>query len=239
MKVSVLIPTNRPGGLLHASASLPQQTFDDFEILIGTPFDPGFGRWVKDDFQGGFWSLNRIYNRLFAEAKGELLVSLQDFIWVPPTGIQNFWKAYEKTGSCITGVGDQYKTVAYDGWHGAPVWYDPRKDWYSGFAECKDALNHEWNWGCFPRAAVMDIGGMDEELDFLGYGGDQPSAVERLRDNGQRFFIDPANEIFAQKHGRPDNWDDKHVILNGRYAARKAALLAAGHWPKLTGRLSL
>ena len=69
MKISVIIPTNRPGSLDLAKASLPRQSFQDFEILVGSPFDPSFGRWIIDDFKDGFWTLGRIYNRLIDAAK--------------------------------------------------------------------------------------------------------------------------------------------------------------------------
>jgi hypothetical protein len=237
--VSVLIPTNRPGGLEHAARSLCAQTFTDFEVLVGSPFDPGPGpwRWIRDDFEGGFWTLNRCYNRLFAEARGQLLVSLQDYIWVPPDGLARFAAAHARTGGTVTGVSDQHVSIGLDGALGPLHWRDVRRDFYPG-AELQVVVPNacEWNWVCVPRAAVLDVGGMDEELDFIGFCGDALSLVERLYETGLPFHIDPGNPVYAQHHGRVANWDAEHAVTTGRWEARKAALKAAGRWPRLNPR---
>lgn len=239
MKVSVLIPTNRLGGLELAARSLVHQTFTDFEVLVGSPFDPGPGpwRWIKDDFQGGFWTLCRIYNRLIDRARGELLVSLQDYIWVPPTGIERFVLACDKTHGGVTGVSDQFTAIGLDGKPGPMHWRDVRRDYYPGTElQAMPSAGHEWNWSCTPKTTVLDVGGFDEEMDFIGYCGCAISVVERLYDAGVPLHIDPLNEVLAQTHGRPVDWDDQHAVTTGRYETRKAALKASGCWPRLSPR---
>jgi hypothetical protein len=234
--VSILIPTNRPGGLEHAARALTRQTCTDFEILVGSTFNPGPGpwRWIPDRHAGGFWTLNRCYNDLFRAARGRLLVSLQDFIWVPPTGIERFVAAHAITGGTITGVSDQYESVGLDGTLGPLHWRDVRRDSYRGELQPVIPNACEWNWSCTPREAVLDVGGMDEELDFIGFCGDALSLVERLYETGLPFHIDPANEVYAQRHGRVASWDAEHAVTTGRWEARKAALQATGCWPRLS-----
>jgi hypothetical protein len=247
MKISVIIPTNRPGGLEHAKACLPGQDFPDFEVLIGSPSDPSFGKWVIDDFEGGFWTLNRIYNRLLAEAKGELIVTLQDFIWIPPDGLARFWDIYGRTGGLVSGVGDQYDQVGLDGSHGKPCWADPRKEfslWTSPIPVGTDSVGkdarqifhpslHEWNWAAMPKAAIMEAGGMDEEMDFLGFGCDNNGPTERMSEMGHPFYIDYGNEAICQHHGRIPGWDEHHTMWK-LYDLRKQELKASGNWPILT-----
>ena len=246
--ISVIIPTNRPGGLEHAKACLPGQDFPDFEILVGSPSDPSFGRWVIDDFKGGFWSLNRIYNRLLAEARGTLIVTLQDFTWIRPDGLSRFWALHERTGGLISGVGDRHERVGLDGSHGEPCWRDCRKNrmWRSGTPLGSDSLgkdawrsrqpsSHEWNWACMPRDAILGVGGMDEEMDFLGFGCDNVSAAERMFELGHPFFIDQGNEAFCQLHGRPPGWEAHHARKR-LYRLRKEELQASGSWPVLAAR---
>jgi len=234
-KISVITPTIYPERLEIVRKALSNQTFKDFEWLIGSPFDPQIKevRWIVDDFKGGFWSLNRVYNRLFKEASGELLVSLQDNIWVPPTGLEKFWIDYDATRGIISGVGDQYAKLDEFGKPIVKVWEDPRKtDKYGSFYECNwnDA---EFNWCAIPRQAVFDVGGMDENLDFLGYGGDQLQLCERLNDLGCKFYLDQTNESFTLRHGRKEGWDENHVLHNGAYDKRKAELKEKGLWPVL------
>ena len=80
---------------------------------------------------------------------------------------------------------------------------------------------------------------MDEELDFLGFGGDQLQLCERLNDLGFKFFLDQANESFTIRHGREsfggeEKWNKDHVLLNGKYDERKDELKQKGIWPCLT-----
>jgi len=240
MKVSVITPTIRKEGLELVKKALKNQTFKDFEWLIGSPFDPGVpdAKWLQDCWSEGYWSLNRSYNSLFLASKGDLIVTLQDWIWIPPDGIEKFVLASETVRGVISGVGDQYERVGQYGKPEVKIWSDPRKNTKNGsFYECypNDA---EWNWCSFPREAIFDIGGMDEQLDFLGYGGDQLQAVERMDALGWKFYLDQTNESYTVRHGREDfggqeSWDGNHVLFNGKYDARKKELINAKKWPVL------
>lgn len=245
-RISVITPTVRPEGLKIVEAALRKQTFTDFEWLIGakeacpivdTPFET---RWIADDFEGGFWTLNRIYNRLFKEAKGELVVSLQDWIYIPSDGLQKFWDAYaEHPDALISGVGDQYQE-----WDGkrkptVKIWADPRKTTkYGTFYECfyNDC---EWNWAAIPKAIFNAVGGMDEKLDFLGFGGDQLQTCDRISDmRFYKFFLDQDNESYTVRHSRDahggqEAWDKDHVLFNGKYVERKNELIKLKQWPIL------
>lgn len=241
MKVTVITPTIRKEGLSVLEHALKNQTYKEFEWLIGSPFDPRIpsAQWIPDKFTEGYWTLNRIYNSLFLVAQGELIITLQDWIWILPDGIEKFVEAYKTTKGVISGVGDQYERIGKYGKPEVKIWSDPRKNTNNGsFYECypNDA---EWNWCAIPKQAIIDIGGMDEQLDFLGYGGDQLQAVERMDACGWKFYLDQTNESFTVRHNRDDfggqeKWDENHVLFNGRYSTRKAELIASGKWPKVS-----
>lgn len=240
MKISVITPSVRPDGLSIIAKALRQQEFTDYEWLVGSVFEPNEkeARWIKDEFKGGFWTLNRIYNKLFAEAKGELIVSWQDYISANPDGLQKFWDNYKKTNALISGVGDQYQELNKYGKPTIKIWSDPRRTTvYGSFYESlwNDC---EWNYAAIPRKLFWDVGGMDEALDFKGYGGDQLQTCERLNDFGAHFFLDQTNESFTLRHNRDahggqENWDGNHVLFNGEYQKRKETLKEAGQWPVL------
>jgi hypothetical protein len=242
MKISVVTPTIRKDGLAIVQRALKRQTFESYEWLIGSKFTPEIpeARHIKDDFHGGFWALNRIYNRLFTEAKGELVVSLQDNIWVESDGLQKFWDDYQATGGLVSGVGDQYEEIDTRGKPTIVCWNDPRKKTNKHgtfFYECvwNDC---EWNWAAIPRKLFFAVGGMDEKLDFMGYGGDQLQTCERLKDYGAKFYLDQTNESFTLRHskgdfGGQDNWEKNHVSLNGSYSKRKQELIEGKLWPIL------
>lgn len=252
MKISVITPTIRPDAISIVEKALKNQQFDgEFEWLICMPlrdqdipevilpddFVPT--RIYNDTFRGGFWTLNRVYNKLFEEAQGELVVSLQDNIWVPPDGLQKFWDAYEEQPKAlISGVGDQYEKIE-EGRPMVKIWSDPRKtDKYGTFYECM-WNDCEWNWAAIPKMAWASVGGLDEKLDFLGFGGDQLEMCDRLDDAKIfKFFIDQENESFTVRHDRSDhggeeNWDKNHVLFNEEYAKRKNELIKKKQWPVL------
>jgi hypothetical protein len=229
MKISVVTPSIRPEGLKIVEKALKNQTFKDYEWLVNS-----------DKYEGGFWGLNRAYNDLFRKAKGELIVTLQDWIYVDPEGLQKFWDAYEAyPKAVVSGVGDQYETTDKWGKPQIKIWSDPRKRMDQGsFYECypNDA---EWNWCAIPKKLLYDVGGMDEELDFLGYGGDQLQVGERLDAIGVKFYLDQTNESYTIRHDRSsfggqENWDKNHVLFNGKYEKRKIDLVKEGKWPKLS-----
>jgi len=242
MKISVLTPTIRKNGLDIVRKALSNQSFIDFEWLIGSSFDPEISeaRWIKDDFEGGYWSINRIYNKLFSQAKGELFISLQDWIWVRPDGLETFWNDYQATKGqgLITGVGDQYAGVNEFGKPTIKIWSDPRRTIkYGSFYEV-NFQDIEYNWAALPKKLVYEVGGADEQLDFLGLGAEIFSIGDRLNDLGKKFYIDQTCESFTVRHGREDfggeeSWNSKNTFFNGKYVERKSELKQKGQWPHL------
>lgn len=235
-RVSVLTLTNRPNSLSLARKSLNRQTFKDFEWIIVSPLrlDIAEAKVIPDPpkRKGDYWQLNRAYNEGLKHCRGELVVSLQDWIYITPQGLEKFWLAYEQTDGCISGIGDQYDALI-----GAQptnkVWVDPRRtDKYGSFYEC---MPNDWelNWACAPLKAFYDIGGFDEELDKWA-GGDNISVCERMDELGYKFYLDQTNESFTLRHGRYKDWDERHCLFSGEYQKRKKYLIDRGVWPKLT-----
>lgn len=235
-KISVICPTIRKNGLRIVQNALSVQTFKNFEFLIGSPFNPKIpeAKWVVDDFRGGYWSLGRIYNKLIQQSKSELLVSLQDNIYISPDGLEKFWINYQHIKGIISGVGDQYESVDKLGNPQIKIWSDPRKsDKYGSFYEINPE-DVEWNWCAVPREALFKAGGFDEGMDMLGYGMDGYQVNERLDKLGYKFFIDQTNESFTIRHGRErKDWEENNLLINGKYQIRRKELKKQGLWPIL------
>lgn len=216
--ISIITPTVRPKGMELVEKALRRQTFTDFEHLINT-----------QRYSGGYWGLNRAYNDLIRKAKGELIVSWQDYTYATPQCLEKFWECYQGNPKSLVGAtGHKYKD---DSWS-VVKWQDPRKrDDQGSFYEC-NPNDIEFNLASIPKQAFYDIGGFDEEMDFLGFGMDGISVVERLDDLGYKFYLDQANESFSLEHGRPRGWDKKN-LLNGGYQNRKKILKRENKWPTL------
>jgi hypothetical protein len=216
-KISVITPSVRRKGLRIVLRALLRQSFQDFEWLIGSEFIPrelnhrkGWVRWIPDKFKGGFWSLNRVYNKLIENTKGELIVSWQDYTFAKPECLSRFLNCYYKNPNIVVGgVGHKYQTGAWN----VVTWQDPRARQDQGsFYECYP-WDVEANLCAVPKQAFYDIGGFDEKMDFEGFGFDARGVFERLDMLGKyKFYLDQSNESFSLEHPRPKGWDKNNMI---------------------------
>ena len=145
IKVSVLCPTIRPKGLEIVRKSLMEQTFREFEFLVDINIT-------------GKHDLNQSYNRLIKRAKGELIVSLQDYVKIAPDALQKLWEAYKNEPdtffTCPVGK------VNNEEYQGEPKW-----DWRVNENAQMDWRMWEIDFGACPKDALYKIGGFDEEID--------------------------------------------------------------------------
>jgi hypothetical protein len=231
VKISVITPTIRPKGLSLVKKALSRQSMTDFEWLIGSPFNAlKYGQWVEDDFKGGKWTLNRIYNRLISRANGELLVSWQDYTFADPDALEKFWFHYQnEPKTLVSGIGGKYTDPNFL----VSVWEDPRKnDKHGSYYPCY-WTDIEWNFCSCPKQAIYDIGGFDEGADFEYLGMDGYGVNERLNDlGGYDFKLDQTNQSYSLVHSRVGNWD-KDNGLNGPYNRRKEELKKNHQWLKM------
>lgn len=176
IKISVLSPSIRPRGLEVNRLSLLAQTFpkDEFE-------------WLVDLNWTGEHDLNAAYNRLLRRSKGELIVSMQDYLKVRPDYLQRFWDAYQNDkDTFFTAPVGKVKDMNYD----LPaVW-----DWRAYEDAKPDYKCWEIDSGAAPRKALFKVGGFDEALDQW-WSFDNVSVAKRADMLGYKFanlFDNPA-----------------------------------------------
>ena len=169
----------------------------------------------------------------------EVVVSWQDWIWMPPDGLQNLLEALQSVGDSVIGiVGDQYEKVGRFGKPEVKIWADPRKtnkygDFYESFPS-----DNEWNLCILPKKLIYDVGGFCEELDFTGFGMDGYQVNERLDLLGYKFYLAQYIESFTVRHGREsykgkDYWDKNNNLTNGQYEKVRKDFVAKGEWPRM------
>jgi hypothetical protein len=227
--ISVITPTTRQGGIELLEKSLGRQTFKAFEWLISSPND------IKSDMainiqdppkKTKYWPLNAVYNNLVKKSHGELLVSYQDFIAIPPDALEKLWFYYQQNKkSCVTAIGDIYTSLSPD----IKVWEDPRRVSRVGssFLACLPA-EIEFNFCSIPRSAWLEVGGADESLDFMGYDPVNINVIDRISLLGYETFKDCSLEVKGIKHeAHPLDWDEKLTVF-GVYGKRKEEYLAKG-----------
>lgn len=187
-KISVLTPTIRAEGLVVLAKSLKKQTFKDFEWLIEVNISD------KQDF-------NQAMNKMLRRSKGQLIVSIQDFIQVPEDGLEKFWQSYcDYPNTFFTapvGKTENWKDIEYD-------WRIDR-DWDCNWMEW------EIDYGCAPLQALKIIGGFDEELDQQ-WGFDNVNVGLRAELEGYKFANLKDNVAIAYDH----NKSMEHPFLSKR-----------------------
>ena len=117
--VSVVTVTNRPGSIDVTWGSLARQTLRDFEWILCDDLhdwrqaevasyvdDPRLRHVPAPVKDGDLWNLNKAHNEALRHCRGELVVFLQDYIWVPSDGLQKFSDLYQSLGPhLLTGCG--------------------------------------------------------------------------------------------------------------------------------------
>lgn len=230
--ISVITCSVRPEGLSLVEKALKRQTLKDFEWIIVTPLDVTTLDRTVDHANyiyvpeparqaGDVWTLNKAYNAAIAKAKGELIVSIQDYTYVEPQALEKFFYHYQQEPkTLITGVGNKYQDDTFT----TETWHDPRQREDQGtFYPCY-FCDIEFNFCSIPKAAFYAVGGFDEWLDHY-YGMDGYSVVERLNLlGGWDFKIDQTNRSYSLEHGRPKDWEEKNA-LHGPYNERRKSYL--------------
>lgn len=208
MSISIITPSVRHEGLKLVERSLRQQTFTDFEWIVGSPTPPTLTidyKWVKDPpkNEGDYWTLYKCYNAMIKEAEGDLIISWQDYTYVKPDTLERVWTHYQANPKAIIGVvGNKYSDETWTN----KIWKDPR-DRGDDFIDCP-FFDVEWNWCAIPKQALYDVGGFDEELDKYSSlcGADVAQRLEFL--GTYQFKLDKSIKTYSTEHGRLPEWEE-------------------------------
>ena len=241
--ISIIYISNRYGGLDILRSNLQRQTFKNFELVFVDGLYSERKDLVKDYFkdfnikhiddshilkEGYHSKLARCDNLAFKNCDNELIVSLQDYIYIPALGLEKFWNVYQEKGKALyTGKGHQYYypqaneiinpkgliTVFEEDYTKKPdikFWTDPRD---FGIPEVRLANPIEWemNWAAIPREIIYELGGMDEQYDSEGFAFDNTNIATRASILGYQVYLDNTNECFGFNH---DGWWPNPLKVN-------------------------
>ncbi len=213
----------REAGLELVYTALQRQSMRDFEWIIVAPFKPKYDCVhipEPEKKEGEYWSIYSAYNEAIRHAKGELIVSWQDYTFAEPEGLSKFWYHHtQEPNTCVTGVGNKYTAVYPE--LGEMVWKDPRERIDQGtFYQCFPN-DIEFNYCAIPKQAFYDVGGFDEELNKWSSccGLDMVQRLDMI--GGYDFKIDQTNRTYSLHHGRLAKWEEHNPFSNGEYDKRK------------------
>ena len=210
MKITVVTPSVRREMLKIVEKCLARQTLQDFEWLVGSPREYGYGIWVKDPpkREGDYYSLNKSWNAMFEQSQGQLIVSIVDGLWFPSDTLQKLWDHYiANPKACIGGVGGQYDRLE----NGKPehmIWQDPRITG-KGFYEISP-MDMEWCIASIPLKALKEVNYIDPIWDRYAAISEKHTNM-KMSKKGYKFFLDESCEYRAIKHDRiSPEWDEKY-----------------------------
>ena len=228
MKVSLLVITNRPGGMDILRANVRRQTQKPDQVVLvdalydqrAQPVQAFFDglkiRHIPDPPKEGICNIEPALNEGLAHCKGDLVVFLQDYIWIPRQGIKRFVQGQNQLGDClISGVGNVGAEPAeaddpsgllsvfgrdYTEMPEGVSWADPRITYERGWAHC-EPVAWEANWGCAPREVIEAVGGFDEAYrDGWAFGN--ADFAYRAQHVGYESYIDMENRCVAFPHDK-------------------------------------
>lgn len=225
MRVSIVYPTARFGGLDILYDNLTRQTYQDFECIVVDELKRSKDLFIipktkiidaPEKTPGMYWNLDKSLNHAIRQTHGDLIVLLNDFIWLPDDALERLVRVHDEDKPClVTGVGHQYlidkpedfnpegRYAIWSKYPGKPtgerVFTDPRVKG-KGVYVCTP-VEWEGNWACFAKEIWQKIGGFDEEFD-AGWGYDNVNFAERAQLAGYNTFLDLENECFGYSHIR-------------------------------------
>lgn len=223
--ISVLYLTKNPFGLDILKDNLDRQTHRDFEVIIGDELGRT-RKWAtcikpKPKKKGNAWNLNSAYNELVGLAKGELVIFLQDYTWIPDNAFEEMWDWYEIYGDeaafCAGGYGSRSPSFKqYRAGCLKPTDLTNTENQQDG-VEKVDFTGYEINFAMFPTKPLKEVG-FDESMDKY-YGGDNFILAVRAQMRGMKLFVDHS----IKKIGFPDyykknkDWEIRHFNKSKRY----------------------
>lgn len=236
--ISIVTPTVRKEMLEVMDKCLKRQDFQDFEWLVCSPTDYGFGTFVQEPpkREGDFYRLSGALNKGFQEAKGELVVVIMDGNWFPPDTLSMFWTHYQTSPKALVGaIGHQYDMLDQYGKPTNMMWQDPRarSDLGSFYEVAPSEI--EFAMCSIPKQALLDAGGIDEDYDKCPAVGEKEMCW-RLDKLGYKFYLDQMIEYRAIHHPRlTSNWDEMYLKVTTPMFTEHMRQLQLGQRPLNVG----
>lgn len=208
MKISVITPTIRPGGLKIVQSCLQNQTFQDFEWLV----EVGMPKRGCD--------LSSAYNRMLRRATGDIIVIYQDFIEIPRSALGAIIKLNHDKTAYTYPVGKvenpSDKPVKWDWRHNKTGKIEPQ-EWEIDFASA-------------PRSLFFDVGGFDEDFD-RGWSWENVNIAQRADKAGYSFECSGMVSAIALDHDLKIKHPFRNVLNNNTdLIAIKNDAIKQGFW---------
>jgi len=246
VKVSICTPTIRTGWWNIMAENISRQSYKNLEWIIVDDYKEDrteIARKYATKYnlkitylRGGSGSSARKCNLVHSnnlgwkEAKGELLVWLQDFILMPENGIEKLVNLHRLNPDAILAPCDVYyhakkanKKNLEDWWDGdldimtEKGWTNPRVQ-NLGIRSSDNPYHYEANYGAIPKKILNELNGWYELLDD-GLGFDNYDIAFRALESGYKIIVDDTNickciNIWTEVTGTAENVLNRERMAN-------------------------
>lgn len=241
--VSIITITIRSGFWNVMAANLAKQTYKNFEWVIVDDYPEDRSEIAKkyakkyglhityvrgDKVMGKYTRRNglaRANNLGWKKSKGDLLVYLQDFIFIPVNGLEMIVDVNRHHPNSLIAPVDQY-------WYSKDPNRENKEDWWDGDTDIvrdfswrnvrlqfiglrptTNPFDFEMNYSCIPRHIMNDLNGFWEFFDN-GLGYDNTTFAYVALEKGYQILIDDRNEavcinLWPHIAGQPENIVDR------------------------------
>lgn len=225
--VTIITPTIRKGFWNIMAHNIASQTYPNIQWVVVDDFPTNRNmtmrkycqKWRVTDWKyirGGktdkyHYGLSTANNLGWKNSDGELLVWLQDFMLMPPQGIEVLVDIYRKHPDCLIAPTDINCTPLLKPDTDKEDWFDGQLEVIGdivfnnirnkklGMRYTENPADWEVNYGAVPKKIVDDLGGW---YDFFndGLGFDNTEFAYRALLAGYRIIIDDTNQAVGINH---------------------------------------
>ena len=263
--VSIVTPTIRTGWWNLMAHNIKEQSYKNIEWIIVDDHEQDRSKLASEYaskyalniryVRGKKRPVKRTYglcnanNTGLQEAKGDLIVILQDFIVMPKRGIENYVDVYRRNpDALIAGTDHMYKSkiepdITSEDWFngetdvkGEFLWKNIRNT-NSGMRPTDNPYDFEQNYCAIPTHIAKALGGWWEFYDE-GLGFDNTSLAFRAMKSGYKVLVDDSNVCYGIDHWKPMEERDKHLYNARHRTLSNPRFLYEVHMIK-TGKLPL
>jgi glycosyltransferase involved in cell wall biosynthesis len=227
--VSIITPTIRKGFWNIMAQNISTQTYKNVEwivvddyptnrALIADEYAKKYGIKIKylqgNKKENMNYGLSTANNIGWRNAEGSLCVWLQDFVLMPPTGIEQLVDIHRHNPDCIIAPCDEYYRAKIKPDTNSEDWFDGKTDIVGEFMRrnqrvlrlgMRHSTNHyelELNYGAIPRHILKDLNGFWEFFDD-GLGFDDTEILYRAFKAGYGLIVDDSNICKCIDHWEP------------------------------------
>jgi len=227
IKVTIYTPTIRKGWWRTMAKNIAEQTYKNIEWIIVDDHEDDrseMAEKMKKEFaidikylRGKERKMKRTYalvnanNTALQQAKGEIFVFLQDFVYMPNDGIEQIVKLHRDHPDALLALPDMYVAPKVKPDIESEDWFNGEDDIFGtfirknvriqnkGLRNTDNPYDFEQNYGAIPTKIARALGGWYEFYDE-GLGYDNTDIAYRALQMGYKIILDELNIAICVDH---------------------------------------